>query len=34
MGGPSGPMPFAQVAANWNKSVGPEDPPARAQAGL
>ncbi|WP_428992772.1 DUF6053 domain-containing protein [Lysobacter enzymogenes] len=27
VGGPSGPMPFAQVAAIGNKSIGPEGPP-------
>ncbi|WP_354521517.1 DUF6053 domain-containing protein [Lysobacter enzymogenes] len=32
MGGPSGPMLFAQVAAIRNKSVGPEGPPTRAGA--
>ncbi|WP_428995105.1 DUF6053 domain-containing protein [Lysobacter enzymogenes] len=27
MGGPSGPMLVDQVAAAWNKSIGPEGPP-------
>ncbi|WP_430539008.1 DUF6053 domain-containing protein [Lysobacter enzymogenes] len=30
MGGPSGPMPFGQVAAIRNKSIGPEGPPTTA----
>ncbi|WP_428992764.1 DUF6053 domain-containing protein [Lysobacter enzymogenes] len=29
MGGPSGPMLSAQVAAIWTKSFGPEGPPTR-----
>ncbi|WP_428992883.1 DUF6053 domain-containing protein [Lysobacter enzymogenes] len=31
MGGPSGPMPCAQVAAIGNKSIGPEGPPTTAR---
>ncbi|WP_354521088.1 DUF6053 domain-containing protein [Lysobacter enzymogenes] len=31
-GGPSGPMLFFQIKANWNKSIGPEGPPTRAWA--
>ncbi|WP_425606272.1 DUF6053 domain-containing protein [Lysobacter yananisis] len=30
VGGPSGPMPFAQIAATRDKSIGPEGPPTRA----
>ncbi|WP_394539468.1 DUF6053 domain-containing protein [Lysobacter enzymogenes] len=30
VGGPSGPMLFSQVAAIWNKSIGPEGPPTTA----
>ncbi|WP_428992757.1 DUF6053 domain-containing protein [Lysobacter enzymogenes] len=30
MGGPSGPMPFAQIAATWDKNIGPEGPPTKA----
>ncbi|WP_428992851.1 DUF6053 domain-containing protein [Lysobacter enzymogenes] len=31
VGGASAPMPSAQVAAIWNKSVGAEAPPTRAR---
>ncbi|WP_428995198.1 DUF6053 domain-containing protein [Lysobacter enzymogenes] len=30
MGGPSGPMLSAQVAAIWDNSLGPEGPPTKA----
>ncbi|WP_425479429.1 DUF6053 domain-containing protein [Lysobacter enzymogenes] len=30
MGGPSGPMPFGQVAASRDKGIGPEGPPTKA----
>ncbi|WP_425479333.1 DUF6053 domain-containing protein [Lysobacter enzymogenes] len=29
MGGPSGPRPFARIAAIWNKSLGPVGPPTK-----
>ncbi|WP_425606460.1 DUF6053 domain-containing protein [Lysobacter yananisis] len=32
MGGPSGPTLSGPIAVIWNKSVGPEGPPARAEA--
>ncbi|WP_428995095.1 DUF6053 domain-containing protein [Lysobacter enzymogenes] len=31
VGGPSGPMPFAQAAPTWHKSIGPEGPPTTAK---
>ncbi|WP_354521385.1 DUF6053 domain-containing protein [Lysobacter enzymogenes] len=34
VGGPSGPMPLAQVAAIRAKGIGPEGPPTRAEPGL
>ncbi|WP_425606380.1 DUF6053 domain-containing protein [Lysobacter yananisis] len=33
MGGPSGPMPFARIAAIGHKSIGPEGPPTTTAAG-
>ncbi|WP_394540855.1 DUF6053 domain-containing protein [Lysobacter enzymogenes] len=34
MGGTSVPMPFAQVAAIWHESVGPERPPTTTQCSI